>query len=131
MKILQSSLKIIIASVALIALSGAAQAEFCRKYQQTQSNAGHCNNCFITIKSDPSHQIYSATSNNGWYAEMNWVEGDSSVAFGGGHWLNGPKDEKFEIDMEQQGPTLRMTMQMYKNQKRGHVIRAQFRCVQR
>ncbi|MEP1930388.1 MAG: hypothetical protein ABJJ37_03825 [Roseibium sp.] len=65
MKILQSSLKIIVASGALITLSGAAQAEFCRKYQQTHSNAEQCNNCLITIKSAPSHQIYSATSNNG------------------------------------------------------------------
>jgi hypothetical protein len=131
MSIRQSISKIAISTVALIALSSVAQAEFCKKYQQTHSNAGQCNNCFITIRSLPSHQVYSAQSNNGWYAEMNWVEGDSSVASGGGHWLQGPKDEKFQIDMEQQGSTLRMTMQMYKNNKRGHVIRAQFRCVKR
>lgn len=131
MNSLQTSLKFAVASLALLTLSSAAQAEFCSKYQQTQSNAGHCNNCFVTIRSFPGQQAYTAHSNNGWYAEMNWVEGDSSVASGGGLWKGAPKGEGFNIDLEQQGPTLRMTMQMYKNSQMGQVIRAQFRCVQR
>ncbi len=115
---------------ALASFSNTAQAEFCKKYKQTSSNAGQCNNCFVTIKSEPSHQLYGAIGSNGWYAETHWVEGDNSIASGGGFWRGAPKNEKFEIDLEQQGSTLRMTMQMYKGSRRGALIKAKFVCVQ-
>lgn len=83
MNIRQACLKVAVASVALFTFSGGVQAEFCKKYKQTSSNAGQCNNCFVSIKSNPKHQVYGALGNNGWWAEMNWVEGDSSVASGG------------------------------------------------
>jgi hypothetical protein len=130
MRILHSSLKLAFTSVALLALSNAAQAEFCSKYQQTHSNAGQCDNCYVTIGSLPSKQLYSVTGSNGWYAEMHWVEGDSSVASGGGLWVGAPESDFFEMDLEQQGSEMFMTMQMYKNKQRDILVKARFRCVQ-
>jgi hypothetical protein len=129
MRILHSSLKLAFASVALLALSNTAQAEFCSKYKQTHSNAGQCDNCYVTIKSLPSQQLYSATGSNGWHSELNWVEGDSSVATGGGLWVGAPESEFFQMDLEQQGSELFMTMQMYKNKQRDILVKARLRCI--
>jgi len=130
MKIRQKLSKIAVATLTLFSLSSAAHAEFCSKYQQTHSNAGQCDNCYVTIKSLPSQQLYSATGSNGWYSELNWVEGDSSVATGGGLWAGAPKSDFFEMDLEQQGSELFMTMQLYKNNQRDILVKARFRCVQ-
>ncbi|HAT87015.1 MAG TPA: hypothetical protein DCS30_14345 [Rhizobiales bacterium] len=116
--------------MAMASLSSTAQAEFCKKYKQTSSNAGQCNNCFVTIKSLRQIQAYGVKASNGWFAELQWVDGDSSVATGWGRWAGSKTTEGFELDLEQQGSTLRMTMQLVENRKRGQVVRAKFKCVQ-
>lgn len=120
-----------VASVSFLAVSGAAHAEFCKKYKQTHSNAGQCDNCFVTINAHPQMQVYSAIGSNGWYVELGWVEGDSSVASGVGSWTGAPKSDFFEMDLEQQGDTMNMVMQMYKNKQPDLLVKARFRCVQR
>lgn len=126
----QFGLKIIAVSAALIAFSGTAQAGFCQKYQQTRSNAGACANCFVLVRSLHEKQAYAVTGTNGWYAELFWVEGDDSVATGGGKWKAELGGAPFDLDLVQQGSELSMVMNDDPNRQRPPIA-AKFRCVQR
>ncbi|MCK7615521.1 hypothetical protein [Roseibium sediminicola] len=134
MSIRQSISKIAISTVALIALSSVAQAEFCSKYQQTHSNAGQCNNCFLNISSIANGHYYTVLASNGWSAELRSTHGDTSVASGVGKWRadvgHAYAGTKFTIDLEQQGSQLSMMMDGNANGQR-QIIRARFRCIQR
>jgi len=129
-KFRQFSLKIIVISASLLALTQAAQAGFCQKYRQTRSNAGACANCFVLIRSFPEKQVYAVTGTNGWYAELFWVEGDDSVATGGGKWKAELGGAPFDLDLVQQGSELSMVMNDDPKRQQPPIT-AKFRCVQR
>lgn len=86
---------------------------FCGNYVQLTSNAGDCLNCRLIIADNPKNQFYFVEANNGWTAELTWVDGDASVATGQGFWgdVGGAYDNAgFEIDLLQQGRVLTMFM---------------------
>ncbi|MBV0910821.1 hypothetical protein [Anianabacter salinae] len=104
------------AIAALIAVSGAAQSQpfgLCGNYVQLTSNAGDCFECRLLIADNPEIQKYFVEANNGWTAELVWVDGDASVATGQGFWgpVGGLFDNAgFEIDLNQQGRIMTMLM---------------------
>lgn len=108
----------------------AAQAGFCGNYVQTWSNAGACKTCKLQIADNPEIQKYFVEANNGWSAELEFTEGDSSVAHGSGRWkkVGGVySGKRVFVDMNQQGLTLRMTMSVADGSVPG-VVRATYRC---
>lgn len=131
----QYLLKFAVASIAVFTLSNAAQAKFCKKYKQVQSNAGACGNCFIDVSSiGGKGHYYAIVASNGWIAEARSTHGDTSLASGTGKWKSNVghafAGTKFEIDLEQQGSQLSMTMDGNVNGQR-QIIRAKFQCIQR
>ncbi|MEL7048288.1 MAG: hypothetical protein AAFO75_04870 [Pseudomonadota bacterium] len=118
--------------IGFLLVSSGAQAGFCSTYQQTWSNAGQCPTCQLNIKHWPGEQAYTVFANNGWQAELNYVEGDSSVATGGGTWQKGLghaySGKNFDMDLSQQGQQLSMIMSTMVNGQQ-QVIRAEFRCM--
>ena len=125
-------LKVTLTSALVIfALSGSANAGFCGSYVQTSSNAGDCPTCTLIIADNPEIQKYFVTSNNGWEAELLWTHGDDSTAAGSGRWNDNVghalAGRGFEIDMNQQGRTLNMTMSMPRNNSAP--IQATFKCL--
>ena len=114
----------------LLTSATAGQASFCGNYIQTWSNAGQCKTCKLQIADNPEIQKYFVEANNGWSAELEFVEGDASVAAGNGRWKNvgGPYSGKpITIDMNQQGSTLNLTMSVSDGSVQG-VIKATYRC---
>jgi len=122
----------LISAMATFALTIPAQAGFCGNYIQTASNAGHCATCKLRIADNPEIQKYFVTANNGWSAELTWNHGDSSTASGSGKWKANVghvyANRKFDIDMNQQGRTLRMTMSTSINGNT-NVIKARYKCL--
>ncbi|WP_323769026.1 hypothetical protein, partial [Marinovum sp.] len=92
--------------------------------------AGACANCFVLIRSFPEKQVYAVTGTNGWYAELFWVEGDDSVATGGGKWKAELGGAPFDLDLVQQGSELSMVMNDDPKRQQPPIT-AKFRCVQR
>lgn len=127
LRLKMSHIKTMIAAVTFLA-SGPASAQistgFCASYTQISSNAGTCANCTIQVAPIAAQQSYVITSNNGWTATANWVDGDFSVVTGQGVW--GPSSgsfagQGFTFDMNAQGEQVSMTL--------GH-FNAQFGVVQ-
>ena len=121
-------------AAALFALStSAAQAEwlgFCGMYQQVWSNAGACPACSLIVADNPELQFYFVEANNGWTAELNWVEGDESVATGEGQWgdVGGAYgNQRFDIDLYRDRAILTMDMTMHDSSVAG-TIQAQYVC---
>ncbi|MEQ8824315.1 MAG: hypothetical protein RIC14_08065 [Filomicrobium sp.] len=131
MRLHKISASVLAACICFVAFTNSAQATFCRSYEQTSSNAGDCPDCQLSIMNFPQEQAYAVHASNGWQAELNYVEGDSSVATGGGRWRKGLPHayagRDFDLDLTQQGKTLSMVMSTIIDGHR-QVIRAEFRC---
>ncbi len=127
---LNATRQMIAGAFLLVASTTIAQAGFCGNYVQTWSNAGTCKSCKLLIADNPKIQKYFVEANNGWSAELDFVEGDASVAAGSGRWKNvggAYGGKQVTIDMNQQGLTLRMTMSVTDGSVAG-VIEATYRC---
>lgn len=127
--------RLIFATLSGLALStGAALADwngFCGTYQQVSSNAGACPSCSLMIADNPELQFYGVVANNGWEAELYWVDGDEGVAAGGGEWndmAGSYAEQRFAIDMNRQGDRLFMRMTHY-NPALGSAITAEYICL--
>lgn len=100
-------------SMAPVHASSPAWYGFCGMAAQISSNAGDCPACRLTIADNPEIQMYFVEANNGWSAELTFVEGDESVAAGSGRWgaVGGAfNNAAFDIDINRQGDRLYMTM---------------------
>lgn len=106
----------LVSALTTFALSLPAKAGFCGNYIQTSSNAGNCDTCKLMIADNPEIQKYFVTANNGWEAELSWTHGDDSTATGSGRWNrnlgHSLAGKRFDIDMNQQGRRLNMTMSL-------------------
>ena len=127
------NLRVILTSALVtFALTNSANAGFCGNYVQTSSNAGDCPTCKLLIADNPEIQKYFVTANNGWEADLSWTHGDDSTATGSGRWNNNVghalAGRSFDIDMNQQGRTLNMTMSFPGNGNNAP-IRATFNCL--
>lgn len=103
---------------------------FCSMAQQVSSNAGDCPTCRLMIADNPETQMYFIEANNGWSAELFFVEGDESVAAGSGAWgrVGGAYERAaFDIDVNRQGDQLFLTM-THHNRSLG-TVRASFVCL--
>lgn len=103
---------------------------FCGMAVQTSSNAGDCPTCRLTIADNPEIQMYFVEANNGWSAELTFVEGDESVATGSGRWgaVGGAfSNAAFDIDMNRQGDRLFLTMS-HRDRSLG-TVQASFACL--
>jgi len=123
----------VVGAFMLLTGTSAGQAGFCGNYIQTWSNAGTCKSCKLQIADNPEIQKYFVKANNGWSAELTFVEGDASVATGSGRWKNvggAYSGKRVSIDMNQQDVTLRMTMSVTDGSVAG-VIKATYRCTDR
>lgn len=103
---------------------------FCSMAAQTSSNAGDCPACHLMIADNPEIQMYFVEANNGWSADLTFVEGDESVAAGSGRWgaVGGAfNNAAFDIDINRQGDSLFMTMS-HRNRALG-VVQATFVCL--
>lgn len=120
----------VVGALLLLASTSAGQAGFCGNYVQTWSNAGTCKTCKLQIADNPEIQKYFVEANNGWSAELEFVEGDASVATGSGRWKNvggAYSGKRVSIDMNQQDLTLRMTMSVTDGSVPG-AVKATYRC---
>ena len=118
---------------ALMVSASAAQADWygiCGMYQQVWSNAGACPGCSLIVADNPEIQFYFVESNNGWTAELTWVEGDESTATGEGKWGNVGgvyNNQGFDIDLYRDRAILTMDMTMHDPSVAG-TVQAQYLC---
>ena len=118
---------------ALLLSSAAAHAQwngFCGNYQQVTSNAGACPTCTLMIADNPELQFYGVIANNGWEADLYWVNGNEGVAKGGGRWndmAGAYEEQRFAVDMTRRGDRLFMQMTHY-NPALGAPITAEYIC---
>jgi hypothetical protein len=104
---------------------------FCGNYQQISSNAGACPTCTLMIADNPELQFYGVVANNGWEAELYWVNRNEGVAAGGGEWndrAGSYAEQRFAIDMNREGDRLFMRMSHY-NPALGGAITAEYICL--
>lgn len=131
MKFHTTRLRMGLAAIAIPILSLEANAGFCSHYDQTWSNAGPCSHCQLSVKVYAESQLYVVHASNGWMAELTFVDGDSSVATGGGTWRDdlphAYAGKDFDIDLTQQGNELSMIMSTEIDGQR-QIVDAKFAC---
>ena len=80
------------AAIAIPAATSAREAVgFCNKYRQTESDAGSCDGCTLTVISSTTDMAYLIRANNGWSAGAGWDHGPDA-AQGVGMWDEGAPD---------------------------------------
>lgn len=96
-------------------------------WQQASSNAGHCENCTISVSALNDHSsTLSVSSNNGWSAKVTKAFNDYELADGFGRWddnVGGAYAGKpFKITLLEEQDTMRMVMEMLDRAMPGEVI---------
>ncbi|MEP0521401.1 MAG: MliC family protein [Hyphomicrobiales bacterium] len=86
-------------------------------WQQASSNAGHCDNCAISVAALGDHaSTLSVSANNGWSANVTKLFQDDVLADGYGRWddsVGGAyAGKRFKITLLEENDTMRMIMQM-------------------